>query len=67
MLLEEKKSHLMLFGALLLKRSGKASLAQALRIAPLTNRTRRLANLLTAVSSTLPEPAISTTGYGGRQ
>jgi hypothetical protein len=65
MLLDEKKSHLMLFGALLLKRTGKASMAQALQIAPLTSRTRRLANLLAAANSSMPEPAIATRGVGG--
>ncbi|MBI2819106.1 MAG: hypothetical protein HYX73_03930 [Acidobacteria bacterium] len=44
--LDNKTSYLLLFTALLLVRSGRASPATALRVMPLSGRSRRLAELI---------------------
>ena len=44
--LDNKASYLLLFTALLLVRSGRASPATALRVVPLSGRSRRLAELI---------------------
>ncbi|MBI3933424.1 MAG: hypothetical protein HY316_01950 [Acidobacteria bacterium] len=58
--LNDKTSYLMLFSALLLARSRQASLAKALSLAPLSRRTRPLADLLGAGRRAAPDSGSKT-------
>ena len=60
----DKTSQWMLFGALMLTRSGKRSLPDALRNVPLTGRTRTLANRMVARRESLPDPLPETAPAG---